>query len=227
MHRTEAGWQILGEALLVRTYSIGPGNTTNSVVCRLADGGLGIISPPSHIDDAALVELADFGVVRAIIAPNAYHTAGLQPWQERFPEAGVYAGEAALKRIRGKIRTLDIAPVTELATAEGVALVQLPRMRNGETFLRARAGSKTVWYGGDVFLNMTGLSGVMGFFFRTVGMGPGFVVNPINRWFMMRDRAAVSDWAKEALVGVDVVIPGHGEILEEAGLEARMVEMLG
>ncbi|MFT5685575.1 MAG: hypothetical protein ACI8RZ_006529 [Myxococcota bacterium] len=226
MTDTERSWQILGDDLLVRAYSLGGGNTANMVAFRLPERGLAVISPSTKVREETLEALAEHGTVRALIAPNSFHTLGLSVWSQRFPEAGVYAGEAALKRIRGRITGLDIQPVSMLQTGPGADLFELPRMRNGETMLRTTVDSKIAWYGGDVFLNVTDLPGVMGFFLSRIGMGPGFVVNPINRRVMMLDRGAVKAWAMEMLGEVGVVIPGHGEVLVEDGLGARMVEML-
>ncbi|MDG1484294.1 MAG: hypothetical protein P8R54_32175 [Myxococcota bacterium] len=228
MERTERDWQSLSADLLVRAYSLGGGNTANMVAFRLPDRGLGVISPSARVRDGVLEALEEHGTVRALIAPNAYHTLGLPVWSQRFPEAGVYAGEAALARIRKRIPGLDVAPVSILHTGEDAALIELPQMRNGETLLRTTVDGREAWYGGDVFLNVNvdALSGALGMFFRVAGMGPGFVVNPLNRVVMMRDRGAVRAWAAETLGDVGVVIPGHGAVLTGDGLGARMTAML-
>ena len=228
MERIERDWQSLSADLLVRAYALGGGNTANMVAFRLPGRGLGVISPSAEVGDETLEALSRHGTVRALIAPNAYHTLGLSVWSQRFPEAGVYAGEAALTRIRKRIPRLDIEPVSALHTGEDAALLELPQMRNGETLLRTTVNGREAWYGGDVFLNVNvdALSGALGLFFRVAGMGPGFVVNPLNRLAMMRDRGAVKAWAVEALGDVGVVIPGHGAVLAEDGLGARMVDML-
>jgi hypothetical protein len=219
-------WRVISADLLAATYSLGGGNTANMVAFRLPGGSLGVISPAGRVRDETLAALSEHGTVTALIAPNAFHNLGLPVWAERFPEAGIYAGESALKRLRGRLPGLNIQPVSALSTGPGTDLIELPDMRNGETFLRTTVDGKGAWYGGDVFLNMAALPGALGRVLGLIGMGPGFVVNPINRRVMMRDRAAVRAWAAETLSDVGVLIPGHGEVLAEAGLAERMIAML-
>ncbi|MFT4977169.1 MAG: hypothetical protein ACI8S6_003074 [Myxococcota bacterium] len=226
MTATPRDWQLLSDDLLVRSYSIGGGNTANMVAFRLPDRGLAVISPSARVRDETLAVLGEHGTVRALVAPNAFHNLGLPVWAERFPEAGVYAGESALVRLRKRLPRLSIEPASALELGSGTDLVELPRMRNGETMLRTVVGGKVAWYGGDVFLNVGALPGMMGLFMRAMGMGPGFVVNPVSRRVMMLDRAAVKAWAAEALGDVGMVIPGHGDVLVADGLGERMLGML-
>lgn len=228
MASTARDWQILSDDLLVRAYSLGGGNTANMVAFRLPDQGLGVISPSARVREETLEALSEHGTVRALVAPNSYHNLGLPVWSQRFPEAGVYAGERALARIRKRIPKLDIEPVSMLQTGGDAALIELPEMRNGETLLRTTVDGREAWYGGDVFLNVDvdALSSGLRLFFRVVGMGPGFVVNPLNRLVMMHDRRAVRAWAGEHLGDVGLVIPGHGDVLAADGLGERMRAML-
>ena len=125
MHTTPSGWQVLDEdrALLVREYSIGPGNSSNCTVARCGEGELMVLSPSGTIDDDALRELEDFGEVVALVAPNGLHRAGLPAWSAAFPQATVHAPERALPRVR-KVAP-EARPLSELAGAapEGVALL--------------------------------------------------------------------------------------------------------
>ena len=108
-------------------------------------------------------------------------------------------------------------------------MMELPRMRNGETWLRMQTGGRSIWYGGDVFLNMLSMTGVAGFFIRCAGMGPGFRMNPISRRFMMLDCCVTLPWAQVQLTDhpPDVLIPGHGTSLECDGLLEKMRGLIG
>ena len=154
---TPSGWQVLDEesALLVRTYSIGPGNTSNCSVARIGDGELVVISPATDPDDAALRELEAFGRVTAIVAPNGFHRAGTPAWAAAFPDAQVHAPERALPRVR-KVApgAQDVAALAE-RSPDGVDLLTLPSMRYGETWMLVHAASGPVWCVGDTLTNLS------------------------------------------------------------------------
>lgn len=60
---------------------------TRSVVVRLADGGLAVLSPVP--DAEARRDVARLGPVRCLVAPNSFHYVGLASWAAAFPEARI------------------------------------------------------------------------------------------------------------------------------------------
>ena len=70
---------------------------TRTTVVRRADGGVLLISP-GPLDDGDAAEVAAFGPVRAVVAPNLMHHLFLPAALARFPEARLYAPAGLAKK---------------------------------------------------------------------------------------------------------------------------------
>lgn len=70
---------------------------TRMALVPLTDGSLWVWSPIALTDDLAR-EVNDLGVVRHIVSPNKLHHLYLQQWQQRWPEASVYAPPGLAKK---------------------------------------------------------------------------------------------------------------------------------
>ena len=226
MSTTPSGWRILDgdRAFLVRTYSIGPGNTSNCLIVRSGAGELLVLSPSARPDDASLAELEEFGRVRAIVAPNGYHRAGIPDWCAAFPEAAVYTPASALPRVR-KVAS-EAQDVAELAAAlpDGVRLLTLPSMRSGETWLTVQTGTGLTWCVGDTLTNLDAHPFGLGWMFRAFGVGVGFGLNRAQRRFMALDRAAHTEFLRERLAEAPPtqIVPAHGALVGPEALEPRL-----
>ena len=74
------GWTAFFDQPQVLTfeYSFGPGVAT-ALAVRIGEG-LAVVSPPSRPTEEVFEALAAHGPVKALVAPNAFHTLGLTPW---------------------------------------------------------------------------------------------------------------------------------------------------
>lgn len=68
----------------------------------LDDGGL-VLHSPIAFTEALRAEVATFGPIRALVAPNLFHHLHLAAWQQAFPEALTFA-PAKLQRKRPDLR---------------------------------------------------------------------------------------------------------------------------
>ncbi len=227
--QTPSGWQILDEerALLVRTYSIGPGNTSNCTVARIRPGELVVISPATNPDDAALRELEPFGRVTAIVAPNGFHRSGTPAWAKAFPDAQVLAPARALPRVRAVApAALDVA-TTAGTLSDGVALLTLPGMRYGETWMVVQAAAGPVWCVSDTLTNLSAHPFGMGWIMRLLGIGLGLGLNGAQARFMALDKPAYAQWLRERIAqgSPALLVPAHGALVRRPDLGDRLEEL--
>ena len=228
-NKTAHGWTIIDpEApVLIRAYSFGPA-TANCVVFGLGDRRLLVVSPARGLPDAAYDDLAPYGDVVALVAPNAYHNMGLGPWSERFPKAARFAGAGALARLEKKAAVKGFQPLEALAPMlpAGVTIVCPPGAKFGELMVRVRCGRGDVWFLNDLVGNADlPEKGLFRFLFKVTRSGPGFKV---NRLFWMigvkGSNAALRDWLL-SLVDTHppaVLLLGHGDFLQGGDLPERL-----
>lgn len=223
--KTKHGWTVLdeNEGALMYTYSFTKGATANTMVGRLKDGSLCIISPPCRVEDGVLQDVEAFGQVSTIVATNAYHHLGLPVWSKAFPKAGVYAHPKALKRISKLHPTLNVESIDAAASKfdDNAAVLSVPGMRTGDLWLKAGR----TWYVGDHFMNLAEpLQGVVGFIFRAANSAPGFKANGVARIVFTSDKKAYQRWALDQLAkgGPARVVPGHGGLENGGGVANEM-----
>lgn len=234
MTDTPSGWRVLDadHALLVRTYTIGPGNTSNCTVVRLTGDELVVISPSVQPDDATLRDLEAFGRVAAIVAPNGFHRSGTPHWSAAFPDATVHAPTRALPRVRKvapQARDLDVLAAR---ASDGVVLHALPGMRYGETWLTVQTSVGPVWCVSDTLTNLERLPTGLGWMMRMLGISTGFGLNGAQARFMALDKPAFRRFLREryAAAAPVQVVPGHGAVVPTEGLADQLgalIEGLG
>lgn len=226
----DAPWQVIdeGRSLLVGQYFIGPGNTTSTLVVGFGDDELLVLSPGPDPDEAALAALQRRGRVSALLAPNGFHRAGLASWARSFPDASVHAADGALARVGARVEPVQDLESLRPRLGPDVDLLVLPHMRSGEVWL-ATQGSKAALYTGDAFTNLAPGRGFSSVLLGLLGLRPGLRRNPWQRRLMARDRAAYDRWLLSTLDALQpaVLIPGHGAVLEEADLAARLAALVG
>lgn len=217
---TPHGWNLFDERtpILTHAYSFGPG-IANALAVG-GENGLVVVSPPRRVTTGVFEDLARFGRVRALVAPNAFHYMGLPEWKAHFPDAQLFAPAQSIARVAKKTGLEGVRP---LAAAAGIAgarleLVDMPYYRTGEALVRIATDRGTVWYVTDVVLNMPELPAhpVARFVFRATGSAPGLRYNNVAPLFMVRDRAALRRWlAGEAAKDPPRwLIPAHGDIVD-------------
>ena len=78
MGAARRGWTVFDAQTPVLTYrySFGPGAATSLAVGGA--NGLVIVSPPCRVAPSVFTDLSQYGVVRALVASNAFHHLGLR-----------------------------------------------------------------------------------------------------------------------------------------------------
>lgn len=214
----ESTWTIVEPTLpvLTYTYSFGPGIATSLAIP--IEGGLAVVSPPSTPAESAFTELEKHGRVRAIIAPNAYHSMGLAAWKARYPDAPIYAPAQSIPRLEKQSKLKGIRPVAELTKLLGdrVEIDDMPHYKTGEILVRWRTEGDWAWYVTDVIMNITPApKGLFGLVFRWTKSAPGFRRNALAGTFMVKDKKSLYAWlvAQAEKTPPKLVVPCHGDLV--------------
>lgn len=193
-----SSWTVVDPSLpaLTYTYSFGPG-LANSLAVPY-DGGLAVVSPPAKPSEEALTELEKHGKVRAIVAPNAFHTMGIAPWKARYADASVFAPAQSVARVQKQAKLDGIRPVAEMAKGDHVEFVDMPHYKTGELLIRWRLEDGWAWYLTDVILNLPVVpKGLFGRIFGLTKSAPGLRRNAIAGMMMTKDKRALYAWINE------------------------------
>lgn len=217
MNQTHHGWRIFDAAtpLLTYEYNFGAGNAT-AIAVGTGDG-LVVISPPCRVSEGVFDDLAQFGPVCALVAPNAYHHMGLVNWRERFPAARLFAPAQAIERVGKQTGLAGLEPVSAAGPllGERIELVDLPHCKTGETLVCVQSGRGLVWFVADVVTNMPSLPDhpIAKWIFKFSGSAPGLKFNNLAGLIMVRDKPALKRLLA-AKLAADVpswLIPSHGD----------------
>lgn len=235
MQTTPNGWTIIdpAAAVLSFTYEFNPGATSNCFTARLASGGLLVLSPPSKISREQVEDLAAYGPVEALVANNGLHHLGLARWRELFPAARCFAAPGARARIAKKSRDAgeleDLSALTPLL-ADGVAVIETPSSRCGETWARVKLDDGYAWYTSDLFANMERLppSFMVRMLFKWTKSAPGYRLFNLAQKFVLKDRKAVLRALLEDVREHPprVMVPAHGALLASESVAADTEELL-
>jgi len=100
----------------------------------------------------------------------------------------------------------------------GVAFVDLPHYKTGETLVKMRTSRGCAWYVTDVVLNFEAMprNPVARALFALSSSGPGLRFNNLASLFMVQDRRALKRWlaAEVARDPPDFLIPAHGPVVD-------------
>jgi hypothetical protein len=235
MQITQHKWSIVdGDAgVLSFSYKFASEGQANCFTARLASGGLLVISPPRHISDAELSDLAAYGEVEAIVANNGFHHLGIKLWREKFPRARCFAAPGAAARIAKKSKHAgELEPLSALQPllADGVAVTEAPASKAGETWAYAKIASGYAWYASDVLANMDQLPSnfIVRALFKLSKSAPGYKVFSLATMILLKDKrralgAMLEDVRKHPPT---VMVPAHGGILSGASLAADTEQLL-
>jgi hypothetical protein len=195
---TPHGWRVFAHdpAVLIRTYSFGPG-TSNALAVR-GQAGVLVLSPPYRATQGLVDDLARFGTVCALVASNAFHHLGIREWKARFPNAAVFAPAQSIARVQRQTGVEDIRPIAAAAPLAGprIELVDMPHYRTGEVLVRLDTERGRVWYVTDLIMNMPEVPRhpIFGPLFKLTGSAPGLKYNNVGPLFMVKDRKALKGW---------------------------------
>jgi glyoxylase-like metal-dependent hydrolase (beta-lactamase superfamily II) len=236
MSREQAHWTVLDEknVVLTSTYFFNPPEgSANTFVARILGGGLMVVSPPVGATEELFSELAKYGEVKVIVAPNGFHHLGLRVWRDRFPKARVFAPSQAFARIArrnkkaGEFESFDaLQPLLgpDVVVAEG------PSTKCGESWCCVRGENGYIWFVSDILANMPKLPSnfIVRQIFKWTGSGPGYRLFNLALKFIVADK---KHFLRTLLAAMEerppaVVVPAHGDILQHANLAAETKALL-
>jgi hypothetical protein len=235
MKTTQNNWTIIdGDAgVLSFSYKFASEGQANCFTARLASGGLLVISPPRTISDAEIGDLAKYGEIEAIVANNGFHHLGIGLWREKFPRARCFAAPGAGRRIGKKSKNAgELEPLSALKPllGNGVAVIEAPKSKAGETWAWAKIAGGYAWYASDVLANMDRLpsSFVVRTLFKLSNSAPGYKVFKLATTFLLSDKkrafgVMLEDVRKHPPT---VMVPAHGDILDHASLAGDTEQLL-
>ena len=186
------------------------GNQRRMTVARRKDGGL-VIHNPIALNDAAMLELEQFGTPAFVIVPNAFHRMDSLIYKQRYRSAAVLCPNAARKKVS---ELVDVAGhLDDMPKDEVVELFHLRGMKEREGALRVHAQGRTALVFNDTLLNIPKRGGPLGFM-----MGPTGVLSVprFARWMLMKSGPELKAHLAElcASPGLSHVVPGHGDVIE-------------
>lgn len=226
-------WELLDEAShsLTIEYSFRPKSTARAFATRFADDELVIFSPPTGLEPAVFRELEAHGRVTALVAPNGFHYLGLGPALEAFPEATLYAPEAAARRVKKKQPALEIRPLSELQarTQTPVRILDVPGYSVGEAWAIVETVAGPLWYVSDSCFNLEKLpEGLMaGLLFKWTNSGPGLCLNGVGNLFFLKDRPGYKQWFDARLAEPPaLLVPAHGGVVRDDALGTSLRTLL-
>jgi hypothetical protein len=231
---TVEGWTTLAETplVLLHEYSFGPGYA-NALAVRLPDGQFLLVSAPKLRSPETLRALAVHGKVAALLAINGAHHLGLSDCRSVFPEAKSYATPDARKRILKKGDSPGaLAPLSELEPLLGdaIAVVAAEGCKVGDVLVRVETERGTVLYCGDFIANIPTLpkNPLAKLMFKLFDSGPGLKVFRIFFTFFVANKQLLRDFLIREIEARPpaILVPGHGEVVIEAGLAPKLVGML-
>ena len=216
-----SSWTVVEPSLpaLTYRYSLGPGIADALAVP--VEGGLAVVSPPCNAPDTMFTELEKHGPVRALVAPNAFHSLGLAPWKARYPDAPIFAPAQSIPRLQKKTKLTGIRPLADMAKMLGdrLELVDMPHYKTGEALVRWRIDGGYTWYVTDVLFNFAKLPpGPFGLVMRWTKSGPGLRRNALAGFFMVKDKPALYAWLTEQAEKTPpvVLLLCHGDTVRPA-----------
>jgi glyoxylase-like metal-dependent hydrolase (beta-lactamase superfamily II) len=184
-------------------------------VIRLADGQL-ILHSPGPLSPQMADELGALGPVAFIVVPQA-HGRFAGPAAERYPAARLLAAPRAPWRQRSLSFHSSLADLPPAAWAGQVESHLVLGFRLGEVVLFHRSSRTLVLT--DLCFNIHRSSSRFArLFFRANGMWQRFGPSRMIRHLAVSDRAAFRRSLERVLRWeFERILPGHGEVIEQAG----------
>jgi len=228
METTTHGWTILDRdaGVLEREYRFGKNGTARCFVARMGDGKLVAVSPACGLSEDAAADLAEFGELGAIVAPNGFHHLGIHEWRERFPGVTAYAPGPAIARIGKKSDTAgELRPLGELAakTGDDLHIHEVGEGKAGETWVWAKTNGGHAYFASDLLSDMEKMPPFpISMLFRLMKSGTGYRVFNLALTFMVADKKKT---LREFRADVEshpatVVVPAHGRIQTQDTVQA-------
>ncbi len=216
-------WQELAPHCWVSDYRAG-GLPCRSTVVQLANGQYLVYSPSPSVES---FEQEIGGDVAFILAPSSYHTVGIRPWLERYPQSRLVCADSGRSRLMKKTGVTPIR-IDELArNLEGgtTKVIEVPFTKAGEVWLETQIRGETAWFVCDAFFNLgkskNPLMRTMQWLFKS---GPGLRISRIYKYAAVKDRAAMRLWLTERLKLAlpTILVPCHGKVIQDRVLPSHL-----
>ncbi len=208
-----------------------PGGRCRSLMIRLSDHSFLIYSPGKSLAASASLILGRNCEVK-LLAPNGYHSLGLDAWTAEFENSVVFASDQATPRLV-KRSTFSIADDLSALTIDlpaHITLHILPACRFGEVWLSIDADSKVYWAVCDAFFNLSTLPEnlLMKSLLKLGRYGPGLEISRPFQTRGIRDKTAYRNWAIQRFSNgrENILIPCHGDIDDAPEVSARVIDLL-
>lgn len=224
-------WVAVDEAAGVFTldYSVGRYGESRTLVCKIGRGRLLVISPASQVGEEVFAELETRGSVAFIVAPNSFHSLGVEAWHKRWPEARIFAPALAIARLKRKCPAAPrFETIEELQPIlpSNVLVFEPPYLKRGETMAWIKGAQGWVWYITDLVCNYSKPPPhpVMKLILWTLIGGGGLRINRFAKWLYVKEKAEFREWFLDSLKTRTPValIPSHGEPLHGKDVAARL-----
>ena len=237
MQTTTHGWTVIdkdaGVLSYTYTWDAKTHSTANTFTARLKNGDLVVINPANVDEDAMFADLAQFGNVGAVVAPNGFHHLGQPIWRKRFPNARYFAPSKAVARIAKKNPAAGaFEPLSALLPllADGVNIVEAAQSKCGECWAWAPIAGGNAWFASDVLANMPHLpkNPIIRFMFKASKSAPGYKVFGLATKFILGDRKPALRTILDQVRAhpPTVMVPGHGGLLSGAALANDTVALI-
>jgi hypothetical protein len=188
----------------------------NTAILRLEDGSLAMVSPGPLSADLA-TEIESLGKVEHLLAPNLFHHLHFAAARERFPEARTY-GARGLDSKRSMEFDEVISDDTALPGVDVIVVEGAPKIMEA---LLVHRKSRTLCCS-DLLFNIHSSAGMMSTVFQRLGGIHNKLAHGRIFKMMTGDRSAVGQSVARALAEpIDILVPGHGEILRDADQAVR------
>ena len=193
---------------------------TRMAVVRLASGDLFVWSP-IELTPALAAELEALGPVRHLVSPNKIHHLFLGPWQERWPDARLYAPPGLAKKRRDLRFDAELGDASDPAWADDLD----PIVFGGSLFMEEvvffHHASRTALVCDLVQRHdPTGVRGLKGFVMRLDGL-VGERGSAPREWRASFLRRAQIRAARERLLSLhpERLVIAHGQCAHEGAAE--------
>jgi hypothetical protein len=222
-------WRVLPHGPLVQLHpdlwrvegALPSGLVRTTVFARLPDGRV-IVHNAMALDEPELAQLDAWGEVAAILVPNAFHREDCRIFQQRYPEARVYAPRAAGKAVEKA--TPVHGTYDDVPQAGGVRVRHLPGVGEREGVVEVEGPDGLTVVFNDLITNVAKAGPPVDWFVGPTGQ---VSIPRFARWLWMKDKRAFEADLRGLLARRPVrVVPGHGpDLVGESGV-SRMGEAL-
>jgi len=206
----------------------GTGWELGMILVRLEDGGV-LVHSPTWIGDDTFERVLAVGEPRVLFAPNYFHHLSLARFRERWPEARVVAGRAAVPRLR-RLGYTYVEPVDDqVPLPAGGRLLECEGTKAGETLVSLPGPRGRTWIVCDAFFHVTRpVTGAMGLALRATKATPGLAIGQTFLWLALKDRRRYRQWATETIEHErpTALWLSHGDTVEGDDLPERLVGLV-